>query len=56
MNGFQVGELIVVRVDASAEEEAGIAAVDDFRRASEFDKVRLVFLVARGHEAVDFSF
>ena len=29
MDGFQVRELVVVRVDADAEEEAGVATVDD---------------------------
>ena len=55
MNCFQVRELVVIRVDAGAEEESGIAAVDDFRCASELDKVRLVFLIAWSDEAVDLT-
>jgi hypothetical protein len=49
---LQVRELIVVGIDARAEEQSCIAAVDDLVVA-EFDKVRLVLLVARGDEAVD---
>ena len=53
---FQVGEFVVVGVDARAEEEAGVATVDDFRGAPELDEVGLVFLVPRGDEPVDFAF
>ena len=56
VDGFQVGELVVVGVDAGAEEEAGVAAVDDFAAAPELDEVGLVFLVARGDEPVDLAF
>lgn len=52
MYGLEIRELVVVGVDADAEEEAGVAAVDDFERA-ELDEVGLVFLVARGDQAVD---
>lgn len=51
VDGLEVGELVVVCVDAGAEEEAGVAAVDDLVVA-ELDKVGLVLLVARRHEAV----
>lgn len=54
VDGLEEGELVVVCVDAGAEEEAGVAAVDDFVVA-ELDKVGLVLLVARGDEAVDFA-
>lgn len=54
MDGLEVGELVVVCVDAGAEEEAGVAAVDDLVVA-ELDKVGLVLLVARGDEAVDLA-
>lgn len=54
MDGLEKGELVVVCVDAGAEEEAGVAAVDDLVVA-ELDKVGLVLLVARGDEAVDFA-
>lgn len=49
---LEVGELVVVCVDAGAEEEARVPAVDDFVVAV-LDKVGLVFLVAGGYEAVD---
>lgn len=52
MDGFEVGELVVLGVDADAEEEAGVAAVDD-AVVAELDEVGLVLLVARGDEAVD---
>jgi hypothetical protein len=55
MYRFQVCELIVVGVYARAEEQSGIAAVDDFRGAAELDEVGLVFLVARRDEAVDLT-
>lgn len=54
VDGLEEGELVVVCVDASAEEEARIAAVDNLVVA-ELDKVGLVLLVARGDEAVDFT-
>ena len=56
MNGLKIGELIIVLVDASAEEQAGITAIDDFQVVSELHEVRLVLLVPRGDEAVDLAF
>lgn len=55
VNSFQIGELVVVRVDACAEEEAGVATVDEFRGAAELDKVGLVLLVAGGYQTVDLN-
>lgn len=52
MNGFEKGELVVVCVDAGAEEEPCVAAVDNLVVA-ELDEVGLVFLVSGGDEAVD---
>ena len=52
VDGFEVRQLVVVGVDARAEEEAGVAAVDDLVGA-ELDEVGLVLLVAGGYEAVD---
>jgi len=49
---LEEGQLVVVGVDAGAEEEARVPAVDDLVVA-ELDEVGLVFLVARGDEAVD---
>lgn len=50
---FEVGQLVVVRIDARAEEEAGIPPVDYLRHVAELDEVGLVFLVPRSNEAVD---
>ena len=55
VNRLQIGELVVVRVDARAKEEAGVAAVDDLGPLAELDEVGLVFLIAWGDEAVDLS-
>ena len=52
MYGLQIGQFVVVGVDADAEEEARVAAVDDFEGA-EFDEVGLVLLVSGGDEAMD---
>jgi len=52
VDGFQVRQLVVVGVDAGAEEEAGVPPVDDAVRA-ELDEVGLVLLVAGSDEAVD---
>ncbi|KAL8816094.1 MAG: hypothetical protein Q9223_004834, partial [Gallowayella weberi] len=52
MNRLEICQFVIVGVDADAEEEASVAAVDDFE-VSEFDEVALVFLVAGGDEAVD---
>ena len=54
--GLEVSEFIVVGVDAGAEEEARVAPVDYLGGAAELDEVGLVLLVARGDEAVDFTF
>lgn len=54
VDGLEEGELVVVCVDAGAEEEAGVAAVDDLVVAK-LDEVGLVFLVARGDEAVNLA-
>lgn len=53
VDGFEVRELVVVGVDAGAEEEACVAAVHDLGALAELDEVGLVFLVARRDEAVD---
>ena len=52
VDGLEEGELIVVCVDAGAEEEAGVPPVDDLVVA-ELDEVGLVFLVAGRYEAVN---
>lgn len=55
MYRFQIRQLIIIRVDADTEEQPRIASVDDLRRA-ELHEVGLVFLIARGNQAVNFAF
>ena len=52
VDGLEVGQLVVVGVDAGAEEEPRVAPVDDLVGA-ELDEVGLVLLVAGGYEPVD---
>jgi hypothetical protein len=52
VDGFEVGQFVVGAVDADAEEEAGVAAVDE-PRGAEFDEIGLVLCVAGGEETVD---
>lgn len=52
VNRLEESELVVVSVDAGAEEQPRVPPVDDLVVA-ELDKVGLVFLVARSYEAVD---
>lgn len=52
VDGLEEGELVVVGVDAGAEEEAGVPPVDDLIVA-ELDEVGLVLLVAGRYETVD---
>ena len=52
MYGLQITQFVILRIDADAEEEAGVAAVDDFE-APELDEVGLVFLVPRCDKAVN---
>ena len=54
VNCFEISQFIVVGIHAYAEEEAGVAPVDDFV-VPEFDEVGLVALVAGRDEAVDFA-
>ena len=51
MNRLQVGQLVVIRIDAGAEEQPCVAPVNDLV-VPELDKVRLVFLVAGRYKAV----
>jgi hypothetical protein len=50
---LEVCQLVVVGVDACAEEEPCVSPVHDLGHVAELDKVGLVFLVAGGDEAVD---
>jgi hypothetical protein len=52
VDGLEVGQLVVVGVDAGAKEEAGVPPVHNLVVA-ELYKVGLVLLIARGYEAVD---
>lgn len=52
VDGLEVGELVVIGVNAGAEEEARVPAIDDLVVAK-LDEIGLVFLVARRHETVD---
>jgi len=45
---LEIGELVVVCVDARAKEESGVPPVDDLV-VPELDEIGLVFLVARGY-------
>lgn len=54
MNGFEICQLVIVCVNADAEEEAGVPAVDNLV-VSEFDKVGLVLLVAWRDESMDLA-
>ena len=55
MDGLEVGELVVVGVDAGAEEQAGVPPIN-YLVVAELDEVGLVLLVARRYEAVDLVF
>jgi len=52
--GLQIGELVIIRIDADAEEETCISPIND-PHTPELDKVGLMLLVARGDQAVDFA-
>ena len=56
VDSFQIGELIVVLVDTGAEKQARIATIDDLQVVSELYEIRLVLLIARSHQTVDFAF
>jgi len=53
MYGFEICELVIIGVDACAEEEASVSAIDDLGHVAELDEVGLVLLVARGNKAMD---
>ena len=56
MDRFQIRELVIVLVDTSAKEEAGIPSVDDFEVVPKLDEVGLMLLVTWSDEAVDLAF
>lgn len=51
MHSLQISQLVIIRVDTDAEEEACVPPVHDFV-LPELDEVGLVFLVAGRDEAV----
>ena len=53
VDGFEIGQLIVVCVHAGTEEKTSISPVDDFGRIPEFHKVGLVFLISWCNQAMD---
>ena len=55
MDSFQICQLVVVCINTGAEKEPGVSAVDDLGHIAELDEVGLVFLVARGDEAVNLN-
>ncbi|KAI7288120.1 hypothetical protein KC345_g6 [Hortaea werneckii] len=44
VDGFQIGQLVVVGIDTGTEEESGVATVDDLAAAAELDEVGLVLI------------
>lgn len=52
MDCLKIRQLVIVGVDACAEEKARVPPVDDFVVA-ELDKVGLVFLVSRRYKSMD---
>lgn len=68
MDSFQIGQFVVIRVHAAAEEQTGVAAVDDLVVAELYesnqaychsgtylDEVTLVLLVSRCNQTMYFS-
>ena len=53
MYRFKIRQLVIVCIDARAEEQACVPPVYDLRHVAELDEVGLVLLVARGYEAMD---
>lgn len=55
VDGLEVGQLVVVGVDAHTEEETGVAPIDDLV-VPELDEVGLVLLIPGRDEAMDLIF
>lgn len=53
MYRFQICQLVVIYIDAGAEEEAGVSTIYDLGGAAKFDKVGLVFLISGCDKAVN---
>lgn len=51
--GLEISQLVIVRINARAEEQPRISPIHYFGHVSELDEVRLVLLVARRNEAMD---
>lgn len=54
MYSLEVGQLVIVGIDAYAKEQSRVSPVDDLVVA-ELDEIALVLLVAWGYEAVDLA-
>lgn len=52
MYSLQIRQLVIICIDASAEEEPRVPPVDDLV-LPELDEIRLVFLVSGSDEAMD---
>lgn len=55
MYRFQIGQLVIIGVDAHAEEQAGVPSIHDLVVAK-LDEVRLVLLIPWRHQSVDLVF
>lgn len=55
MYSLQVRQFVIVRIDASTEEETGVSTVHDLGHVAELDKIGLVFLVSRRNETMHLS-
>lgn len=53
MDSFEVCKLVVIGIHADAEKEACVSTVDHLRAATEFHKVRLVFLISGRDKTMD---
>ena len=56
MYRLQIRQLIIMLIHARTEEQTRVPPIHDLEILPELDEVGLVFLVARGHEAVDLAF
>lgn len=55
MYGLQIRQLVIVGVDADAEEKPRVAPVDNLQ-VPELNEVGLMLLISRGDQAVDLAF
>lgn len=55
MYSLEIGQLVIIRIDADAEEQARVSPVHHLGAALKLDEVGLVFLISRGDETVYLS-